>query len=172
MISEYPGQVVRIICVLLAPLIMMFGIDVVAHGHYGPGGGFAGGIVIGVGVILLRITVAPEVSHKWFPAVIGPAAACIGVLGFIAIGGLSIVSGEAYLDYAAVEWFGGDDADRRYLGILLVEIAVGIAVAGVMLSLFDSLAEIQGPDETIPEADGYVEVPLGPAGDENRKRAR
>lgn len=157
MISEYPGQVVRIICVLLAPLIMMFGIYVVAHGHYGPGGGFAGGIVVGVGIILLRITTGPETSHKWFPIIAGPAAGALGVLGFIATGAFSVVTGDAYLDYGAIEWFGLEAVDRRYLGILVVEVFVGIAVAGVMLSLFDSLADVEGPDEVLPEPSGETE---------------
>jgi hypothetical protein len=83
-ISEYPGQVVRIICVLLAPLIMMFGIYVIAHGHYGPGGGFAGGIVVGVGIILLRITTGPETSTSGSPRSLVRRPARSGVLGFIA----------------------------------------------------------------------------------------
>jgi multicomponent Na+:H+ antiporter subunit B len=141
MVGEYPGQVVRVMCTLLAPLIMIFGIYVVAHGHYGPGGGFAGGVVIGVGIILLRITLPREVSHQKFPPIVGPASASIGVLGFVATGAASMVVGGEFLDYGVVEAFGGEPSARRYLGILLVEVAVGLAVAGVMLTLFDSLAE-------------------------------
>ena len=152
MISEYPGQVVRIICVLLAPLIMVFGIYVIAHGHYGPGGGFAGGIVVGVGVILLRITTGADTSRRWFPPIAGPAAGALGVLGFIVTGALSVVGGGSYLDYGTVELLGLEAVDRRYLGILVVEVFVGVAVAGVMLTLFDALADLEGPDETVPES--------------------
>jgi multicomponent Na+:H+ antiporter subunit B len=154
MIGEYPGQVVRVMCTLLAPLIMMFGVYVVAHGHYGPGGGFAGGVVIGVGVILLRITLPREVSHRKFPPILGPAAASVGVLGFIATGALSMVVGGEFLDYGVVDAFGGTESARRYLGILLVEVAVGVAVAGVMLSLFDSLAEADPGVDATDEAPG------------------
>lgn len=143
MVGEYPGQVVRVMCTLLAPLIMIFGIYVVAHGHYGPGGGFAGGVVVGVGVILLRITLPREISYQKFPPIVGPASAAVGVLGFVATGAASLVVGGAFLDYGVVEAFGDELSGRRYLGILLVEVAVGLAVAGVMLSLFDSLAEAE-----------------------------
>jgi hypothetical protein len=44
------------------------------------------------------------------------------------------------LDYAAVDIGGLEDRDLRYLGILVVEVFVGVAVAGVMLTLFDNLA--------------------------------
>jgi multicomponent Na+:H+ antiporter subunit B len=138
-IGEYAGQVVRVVCVLMAPLIMMFGLYVIMHGHYGPGGGFAGGIVVGVGVILLRITIAIELSDRYFPAWIGPVAAAGGVLAFIATGAVSLLAGGEYLDYGAVG-IGELSAPRvRYLGIFVVEIAVGLAVTGVMLTLFDNL---------------------------------
>jgi multicomponent Na+:H+ antiporter subunit B len=139
-IGEYAGQVVRVVCVLMAPLIITFGIYVVLHGHYGPGGGFAGGIVIGVGVILLRITVATELSARYLPPALGPLAAGVGVLGFILVGAASLVSGGQLLDYAAVDIGGLEDRDLRYLGILVVEVFVGVAVSGVMLTLFDNLA--------------------------------
>jgi multicomponent Na+:H+ antiporter subunit B len=145
-IGEYPGQVVRTMCVLLAPLIMMFGLYVIAHGHYGPGGGFAGGIVVGVGIILLRLTINGELSRRWFPPMAGPAAASLGVLGFIVTGALSVVAGGSYLDYGTIGWFGVEAVDRRYLGILVVELAVGLAVAGVMLTLFDTLAGSGRPE--------------------------
>lgn len=150
MIGEYPGQVVRVISVLLSPLIMMFGIYVITHGHYGPGGGFAGGIIVGVGVILLRITVERDLSERWFPPAFGPVTGALGVLAFIAAGAVSVVAGGEFLDYSAVEVSGSSDADLRYLGIFVVEVAVGVAVTGVMVSLFDSLV---GPDDEDADQD-------------------
>ena len=48
------------------------------------------------------------------------------------------------LDYGAVEIAGMEPARVRYLGILVVEVAVGLAVAGAMVMIFDVLA---GGDE-------------------------
>jgi multicomponent Na+:H+ antiporter subunit B len=139
-IGGYPGQVVRIVCVLMAPLIMVFGQYVVAHGHYGPGGGFAGGVVTGVGIILLRITVERDLADRWFPPAAGPIAAAGGVLVFVAVGFVPMVVGGPFLDYAALDLPGLDAVEQRYLGILVVEFAVGVTVTGVMLALFDALA--------------------------------
>jgi multicomponent Na+:H+ antiporter subunit B len=138
-IGEYTGQVVRVFCVLMAPLIMVFGLYVIAHGHYGPGGGFAGGIIVGVGIVLLRITVSREMSYRWFPPAAARIAAGVGVLGFLLTGAVPLLAGGEFLEYAGVSIAGFDDADLRYLGILVVEAAVGLAVAGVMLVLFDTL---------------------------------
>jgi multicomponent Na+:H+ antiporter subunit B len=142
MIGEYPGQVVRTMCVLIAPLIMIFGIYVIAHGHYGPGGGFAGGIVVGVGIILLRVTVSSELVSRWFPPTAGPVAASAGVLIYIGVGAASALAGGSFLDYSAIDLDGMSAADQRYYGIFVVEVAVGIAVSGVMLTLFDALAGV------------------------------
>jgi multicomponent Na+:H+ antiporter subunit B len=145
MIGEYAGQVVRVVCVLMAPLIMVFGLYVIAHGHYGPGGGFAGGIVTGVGVILLRITIPREMSERYFPTWLGPVAAGTGVLAFILTGAVSLLTGGQYLDYAAVQIGEVSEPQLRYVGIFVVEIAVGLAVTGVMLTLFDTLAGDRRP---------------------------
>jgi hypothetical protein len=61
MIGAYPSEVVRVVCALLSPFIAMFGLYIIAHGHYGPGGGFAGGVFLAVGAILPRLTL-PEDS--------------------------------------------------------------------------------------------------------------
>jgi multicomponent Na+:H+ antiporter subunit B len=139
-IGEYRGQVVRTVCVVMAPLIMVFGLYVIAHGHYGPGGGFAGGIIVGVGVILLRLSVSRVLAERWFPPSVGPIAGALGVLGFVVVGFIPLLAGGEFLDYAEIGLPGVDDPRRRYLGILVVEIAVGLAVTGVMLALFDTLS--------------------------------
>lgn len=138
MIGEHPGQPVRVVCALLSPLILMFGLYVVAHGHYGPGGGFAGGIIIGVGIILLRISLRGELAMRLLPPRVARLAVAAGVLGFVAVGVASLVTGGAFLDYAEVP-AGLDAVDLRYLGILVVEVFVGLGVTGVMISLFDEL---------------------------------
>jgi multicomponent Na+:H+ antiporter subunit B len=139
-IGEYAGQVIRVVCVLMAPLIMLFGFYVIAHGHYGPGGGFAGGIVVGVGVILLRISVDATLCRRCLPPSLGPLGAGLGVLLYLAAGAVPMLAGGSYLDYAAVSVGDVPDDQLRYLGIFAVEIAVGLAVTGVMLMLFDTLA--------------------------------
>jgi multicomponent Na+:H+ antiporter subunit B len=146
-IGAYGSQVVRVVSVLLAPLMMMFGLYVVAHGHYGPGGGFVGGIVIGVAIVLLRFTVPRSVSLRYFPPAAARIAAAAGVLIYLAAGFAALAAGAEFLDYEAVGLFGGTDPDRRYIGILVVEIGVGLAVTGVMVSLFDSLASAEAGED-------------------------
>jgi len=138
-IGAYPTVVVRVIAALVSPFIAMFGLYIIAHGHYGPGGGFAGGVFLAVGAILPRLTLPEHVAYRLVPTTVGPIAGGIGMLGFLAIGLAPLMLGGDFLDYSLLA-FGGMEVPRaRYLGILVVEVAVGLAVFGAMILLFDVL---------------------------------
>lgn len=139
MIGAYPTVVVRVVSALLSPFIAMFGLYIIAHGHYGPGGGFAGGVFVAVAAILPRLTLPEHVAYRLVPTAVGPLAGAIGMLGFLLIGIVPLLLGGAFLDYSVLAFGGMEEARARYLGILIVEIAVGLAVAGAMILLFDVL---------------------------------
>jgi multicomponent Na+:H+ antiporter subunit B len=139
MIGAYPSVVVRVVCALLSPFILMFGLYVVAHGHYGPGGGFAGGVFIAVGAILPRLTLPEDLAYRLVPPAAGPLAGGIGLLLFLLAGTLPLLAGGSFLDYGAIEIPGLEAARVRYLGILVVEAAVGLAVFGAMVLIVDVL---------------------------------
>jgi multicomponent Na+:H+ antiporter subunit B len=138
-IGRYPSEIVRVTSVLLSPFIMLFGVYVIAHGHYGPGGGFAGGVALAVGVILLRLVTDEDDVDRRFPPAVGLLAGALGMLLFVLIGLASVLAGGAFLEYAQVP-LALDAVDLRYYGILLVEIAVGLAVFGTLLVIFDVLS--------------------------------
>ena len=139
MTGAYPSIVVRVVCALLAPFILIFGLYVVAHGHYGPGGGFAGGVFLAAGAILPRLTLDEELAYRIIPVTAGPLGGGIGMLIFLFCGVIPMLFGGAFLDYGAVEIAGVEAARVRYLGILAVEIGVGLAVFGAMVTIFDVL---------------------------------
>lgn len=139
MIGSYPSEVVRVVCALLSPFIAVFGLYVIAHGHYGPGGGFAGGVFVAVGAILPRLTLPEELAFRLVPPSLAPLLGGIGMLAFVVVGIVPLLFGGAFLDYGAVEVAGVEPARMRYLGILVVEIAVGLAVFGAMVLIFDTL---------------------------------
>lgn len=141
MTGAYPSIVVRVVGALLSPFILLFGLYIVAHGHYGPGGGFAGGVFLAVAAILPRVTLPESLAYKLVPVHFGPLMGGVGMLLFLLCGLVPMFFGGMFLDYGAVEIAGIAASRMRYLGILVVEIGVGLAVFGAMVTIFDVLMD-------------------------------
>ena len=137
--TRYENIVVELACRVTIPFILLFGVYVVTHGHYSPGGGFQGGAILAASVILLRISMGRERTSKKFPPKLAPVLGAIGLLIYAGTGLITLFFGGMYLDYAYLPIPGVSEASLRYLGILIVEVGVALAVFGVLLSIFDYL---------------------------------
>lgn len=91
------GQVLestRLLGYVFLPVTLIVGLDVIAHGHVTPGGGFQGGVVLGTGIHLLYVAGSyPALSRArpegWYEAgeALGAGAfACLGLAGTIVAG--------------------------------------------------------------------------------------
>lgn len=126
---------------VISPYILLFGMYVVFHGHYSPGGGFQGGALMAAAVLLVRIVNDDRTQQLQFPRGWSIPMASIGVLIYLSIGILPMFFGGTFLDYSYLALPGMDPADTRSLGILGVEIGVGIAVMAVLIGIYDNLLE-------------------------------
>jgi multicomponent Na+:H+ antiporter subunit B len=140
MIGRHSSENVRVVAALAMPFILVFGVYVIAHGHYGPGGGFAGGVVLAVGVVLARLTIDPQLVNRVIPQFAAVGAMLIGMATFLASALVPLLFGGELLDYAAIGGTGLDASRLRYLGIMVVEFGVGAVVFGGILHIFDRLA--------------------------------
>lgn len=140
MIGRHPSENVRVVASLAMPFILVFGIYVIAHGHYGPGGGFAGGVILAVGIVLARLTTDPKLLERAVPPIAAVISMIVGMGVFLIMAIIPLAFGGELLDYAAIEGTGLEDSRLRYLGIMVVEFAVGAVVFGGILSIFDRLA--------------------------------
>lgn len=139
MIQRYDSVIVDVITRINVPLIQMFGLYVIVHGHYSPGGGFQGGVILAVSIILLRIALGKEESYRRFPPRTGLILAIVGVAAFGLTGLLPALLGGEFLDYGRLPLPGVEAPLRRYWGILVVEVAIGIGVWGALVAIFDGL---------------------------------
>lgn len=135
----------RVVLVPLVAVLQLFGMYVLLHGHYGPGGGFVAGIMLAGGMILPRLAGQPSDRLS-----LGPTSAAVvavsGILVFVAVAMAPMFGGHPPLDYAALP-LGPTDAERRSMGILLIEVGVTLAVAGAMLAIFYALSDRVGGEE-------------------------
>lgn len=138
MIGRHSSDNTRVTAAFVAPFVLVFGIYVTFHGHYGPGGGFAGGVIVAVGVILIRLTVPARLSERLFPPGVAFWLMLGGVAAFVLLGLAALLAGGTFLDYDALP-LPGEAARERYYGILIAEVAVGAAVAGAMVFIIDQV---------------------------------
>ena len=137
--KRFQSIIVQTICSLLIPFIQIFAIYIIIHGHYGPGGGFQGGVLLAVSIILQRLYLGKKISYKRFPPKLALALGAIGMLIYGLAGIIPLAMGGSFLDYAylPIPWVHG--AELRALGILIVELGIGLAVFGTLVLIFDNL---------------------------------
>ncbi len=137
--EENNSPIVLLLSKVIAPYIMLFGLYVVFHGHYSPGGGFQGGVLLAAAVLLIRIVFRKEVYERHFHEVMGIPLAVLGVLIFAGLGCISLLLGGAFLDYSLLPVPGVEPESLRFFGILGIELGVGLAVMTILVSIYDNL---------------------------------
>jgi multicomponent Na+:H+ antiporter subunit B len=134
MIAEHESIIVKTISRLLTPFIQIFALYVIMHGHSSPGGGFQGGIILGASYILLILSFGMNEVKRRFNEKLLTVFISLGVFIYASIGILCLILGANFLDYGILPI-----AEPRSIGVLGIEIGVGITVMAVMLSIFHDL---------------------------------
>lgn len=130
--------VLRVVGKALVPFILLFALYVQFHGDYGPGGGFQAGVIFAAGLILHGLIFGLDDLQRAIPLIVVEIGIALGTLLYGGVGVASMLLGGEFLHYGVL------DADSpvhgQHLGILLVELGVGITVTFVMLAIFYSFA--------------------------------
>ena len=129
--------ILRVITKLLIPFILLFGLYVQMHGDYGPGGGFQAGVIFASAFILYAIVFDVRIARKVMPMWLLTILSCVGVLLYCGVGIATLIYGGNFLEYGVLSSI---HSSGNHIGILIIEIGVGIAVAAVILLIFFSLA--------------------------------
>jgi multicomponent Na+:H+ antiporter subunit B len=123
---------------MLTPYILLFALYVQFHGDFGPGGGFQAGVMfaaayilhaLGEGVASTQRAASARVIEKLIPT---------GVLIYAGVGVWCLLKGGKFLEYNVLS--PEHPAHGQHLGILLVELGVGITVCSAMLMIFYKFA--------------------------------
>ena len=130
--------VLRVVTKQLMPAILLFALYVQFHGDYGPGGGFQAGVIFAAGIVLYALVFGLARARQALPPAWLLRVARAGVLLYAGVGVWSLVNGRAFLDYSAID--PADPVHGQHLGILLVELGVGLTVASVLILVFYAFA--------------------------------
>ncbi|MGH7277501.1 MAG: MnhB domain-containing protein [Candidatus Rokuibacteriota bacterium] len=135
MIERHASVIVQTFVRVMTPLLQLFAFYVLAHGHYSPGGGFQGGVILGATYILVALSLGHEALDRRVEERACLALACLGALLYLGVGVAPMLAGAAFLDYAALP-LAPSSAGARYVGILLVEVGVMLTVTAALVGIF------------------------------------
>ncbi len=142
-------SVLRVVSKLLIPPILLFALYVQFHGDFGPGGGFQAGVIFAAAFILYGLIFGIANARRTVPASATRTMLALGVLLYAGTGVWTMLLGGEFLDY---NYLASTPIAGQHLGILLVELGVGITVAGAMMSIFYTFAaQTLDGDEDIEE---------------------
>jgi multicomponent Na+:H+ antiporter subunit B len=151
MIRVTDDIIIKTVARILIPFIQIYALYVIMHGHHSPGGGFQGGVILGASFILYLLTHGLEEAKTRMSEMKAGLFSSFGLLLYSGIGLLCLMLGSNYLDYGELSTIlKVVPAQARSLGILGVEIGVGIAVMAVMFSIFFDISTggvLPGDDE-------------------------
>lgn len=128
----------RVMSKFFIPLIMLFALYVQFHGDFGPGGGFQAGVIFAAAVVLYALVFGLNAARQVVSPTVVEVLVSLGVLIYAGTGMVSMFMGGEFLNYNVFD--SHDPAHGQHLGILVVELGVGITVAAVMMCIFFSFA--------------------------------
>ena len=132
------NPVLQVISKIMIPVILLFASYVQFHGDFGPGGGFQAGVLFSAAFILFGVVFGIESVVKVLPQGVLRFFIASGVLIYGATGFVTLYKGGDFLDYNVLSSHG---PSGQHIGILVVELGVGITVASVVIAIFIAFAE-------------------------------
>jgi multicomponent Na+:H+ antiporter subunit B len=127
----------RVVSRVLIPFIILFGLYVQFHGEYGPGGGFQAGAIVAAAIILYALLEGEGAALTVLEPRLLVGLAAGGALLYLLVGITCMLLGGAFLDYSVLA---DDPVIGQQIGIIVIELGVGLAVTGTMLSIFHAFA--------------------------------
>jgi len=141
-VGDHQDIIIGTTCRLLTPILQLFALYVIAHGHHSPGGGFQGGVILGASFILQAIATNLGVTLERLPEKRYLKLAFVGIVIYAGFGVACVFLGENFLNYGVLSaWMPATDAvEARSHAMLGVEIGVAFTVSAIMFAIYANLS--------------------------------
>lgn len=126
--------IVKQVADLVIGFILMYSIYIILYGHLSPGGGFAGGVILACGFVLLVLAHGKEFVNGLVSDNTLKYGDCVGALAFLAVALIGYVMADQFFTNVLSR-----PGDFRLVssGIIpLANIAIGVKVAACMAGAF------------------------------------
>ncbi len=130
-------SIVKTIVRFVIGIIFVFGVYIILYGHLTPGGGFAGGVILACGYIILTLGFGKVLGLKKLGDKFASVLDTTGVLVFLIIGLVGFTGGYFFLNILAK----GNPFDLVSAGTIpLMNIAIGVKVTASIFAVFIALS--------------------------------
>jgi len=140
--GDHSRIIVGTTCRIVVPVIQLFALYVIAHGHHSPGGGFQGGVILGASFIILALSDHLNAALRRFSEKSYTIIAVVGILIYAAFGVVAQLLGANFLDYGVLQpllFTDGPEMARSH-SMLGVEIGVAFTVTAIMFAIYANLS--------------------------------
>jgi len=138
--KEDKSEIVGITSRKLVPYILLFGFYLISYGHFSPGGGFQGGVVLGAGIILLCLSRGISLTEISFSRQKITLLEISMITTFILLGIVGLVMGKNFLSNV----FLGKVEEVPTAGfIFLLDLVIGLKAGAGIILIFYSLAKMR-----------------------------
>jgi multicomponent Na+:H+ antiporter subunit B len=121
------------------PFILLYALYVQFHGDYSPGGGFQAGVIFAAALVLYTLIFRIAAAERAVSPVAVRLLGAGGLLLYASVGVVTLFKGGDFLAYNVLRH---DPVHGQHLGILLVELGVGICVASIMIAIFYAFVDL------------------------------
>lgn len=121
----------------LIPFILLYGVYVLFHGEFSPGGGFQAGAIFGISFVLDGLVQGKNAILK-ITREIAVIIAGVGTFLYCLVGILCLLPGGNFLEYSLLP-IPINDVEKHVWGILGIETGVTICVMFTIIAIFYAL---------------------------------
>ena len=132
--KERMSLIVKTVARITTGVVLLYGIYIITHGHISPGGGFAGGVIIALSLILIMLAFGKDIALKKFPTSTASILEGLGALMFLAIALAGFAGGYFFLNFFTKK---GEPFSLFSSGIIpLCNIAISLKVGAGLFAIF------------------------------------
>lgn len=125
---------------VMLPVTLIIGLDVIAHGHVTPGGGFQGGVIIGTAIQLLYLAGRYRAFKRSKAVEFAPWGEAFGTGAFACLGVIGVLVSGAFLFNIVNTGSTGSIMSGGTVPILNGAVGIGVA-AGVIILMANFLVQ-------------------------------
>lgn len=140
MILKSNNMILRNVAKVVVFIILTMSLYLFFSGHYSPGGGFIGGLVLASGIVFMYLVTDIETVEKGLPFDFKKIAA-LGVLLATGTGFVPILFGKDFLTHAAVTIHFPFIGKKELASVVLFEAGVALTVVGVVVTIILNISE-------------------------------